>query len=124
MAWIFLFIAGLLEIAWAIGLKETHGFTRLWPSVLTGLALAASMFLLAWAARDIPIGTAYPIWVGIGALGTAILGIMLYQEPAGIARILFIVLLVGSIIGLKVTSGTIAPRAEAIEAIEDAAPRA
>jgi len=113
MAWLWLIIAGLLEVGWAIGLKETHGFTRLWPSVLTGIALAGSMVLLAWAAREIPIGTAYPIWVGIGALGTAVLGIILYGEPASAARVVFIALLVGSIIGLKVTSGTTSSRVEA-----------
>ncbi len=114
MAWLWLIIAGLLEVGWAIGLKETQGFTRLVPSVLTGIALAGSMFLLALAAREIPIGTAYPIWVGIGALGTAVLGILLYGEPATMARWLFIVLLVGSIIGLKVTSGVATPRAETV----------
>jgi quaternary ammonium compound-resistance protein SugE len=114
MAWLWLIIAGLLEVGWAIGLKETQGFTRLVPSILTAIALAASMFLLALAAREIPIGTAYPIWVGIGALGTAVLGMYLYGEPASAARIVFIALLVGSIIGLKVTSGATTPRGEMV----------
>ena len=80
MAWILLFIAGLLETGWAIGLKYTDGFTRLWPSVLTVAGIAVSMFLLAVAARTLPIGTAYAVWVGIGAAGTAILGIVLFGE--------------------------------------------
>jgi|SRR5690606_13918958 quaternary ammonium compound-resistance protein SugE len=118
MAWVFLIIAGLLEVGWAIGLKEAQGFTRLWPTVLTAVALAASMILLAWAAREIPIGTAYPIWVGIGALGTAVLGMMLYGESASVARIVCIVLLVGSIIGLKVTSGKVTPDVELSGTVE------
>lgn len=101
MAWILLFIAGLLEVAWAIGLKYTHGFTRLWPSVFTITAIGASMYLLAVAARTLPIGTAYAVWVGIGAAGTAILGVWLLKEPVSPARVVFLVLLVISIVGLK-----------------------
>lgn len=103
MPWLLLFLAGLFEIAWAIGLKYTHGFTRLWPSVGTVAALAASMVLLALAARTLPIGTAYAVWVGIGALGAAVLGIVLFGESREPARLAFLALLVVSIVGLKVT---------------------
>ena len=106
MAWIYLTIAGVLEVAWAIGLSKTEGFTKLWPSVWTALGLAGSMWLLALAARTIPIGTAYPIWTGIGAVGTAILGMILLKEPATAMRILFIVMIVGGIVGLKATAKT------------------
>ncbi|MBI1291283.1 QacE family quaternary ammonium compound efflux SMR transporter [bacterium] len=105
MPWFCLIVAGLLEVGWAIGLKESHGFTRLWPSVATVVGLAASMALLGWSARYIPIGTAYPVWVGIGALGTAVLGMVLYREPVTAARMACMVLLVVSIVGLKLTSG-------------------
>lgn len=104
-AWILLVIAGLLEVGWAIGLKYTHGFTRLTPSLMTLAALAGSMFLLARAATVLPIGTAYGIWVGIGALGAALLGIFLFQESASLPRLFFLGLLLVSIIGLKLTSG-------------------
>lgn len=104
MSWIFLVIAGLLEICWAIGLKYTEGFTKLIPSIFTLITLALSMFMLAKAAQSIPIGTAYGIWVGIGALGAAIMGIYLFQESANPARIFFLVLLLIAIIGLKLTS--------------------
>lgn len=103
-AWVFLVFAGLLEISWAIGLKYTDGFTRLLPSALTIIALAASMLLLAKAAQVLPIGTAYAIWVGIGAFGTAILGIVLFHEPVTLFRLLFLALLLMSIIGLKYTA--------------------
>lgn len=103
MAWLWLIIAGLLETGWAIGLKSTDGFTKLWPSVLTIAGIALSMFLLSVAARTLPIGTAYPIWVGIGAAGAVILGIVLLGEPATLARVFFLVLLLVAIIGLKVT---------------------
>lgn len=105
MAWVLLVFAGVLEVGWSIGLKFTEGFTRLWPSVWTVLGFAASMFLLAQAARTLPIGTAYGVWVGIGAAGAAILGIVLLGEPATVARVFFIALLLASVIGLKVTSG-------------------
>lgn len=104
-AWIYLIIAGILETGWAIGLKYTEGFTKLIPSVLTGVALAGSMYLLALAAKTLPIGTAYGVWVGIGALGAAILGIILFQEPVTAGRLFFLALLLISIIGLKMTSG-------------------
>lgn len=101
MAWMILVLAGLLEIGWAVGLKYTEGFSKWWPSVGTGGAILASMYLLAVAARTIPIGTAYAVWVGIGAAGTAVLGIVLLKEPATPARIVFLLLLVVSILGLK-----------------------
>jgi quaternary ammonium compound-resistance protein SugE len=104
MAWIILVVAGLLEIAWAVGLKYTAGFTRLVPSVLVGAAIIGSMVLLGIAVKTLPIGTAYAVWVGIGATGAAILGIILFNEPATPARLLFLALLVGSILGLKLTS--------------------
>ncbi len=103
--WIYLTIAGFLEVGWAVGLKYTYGFTRLIPSILVALSLAGSMYLLALAAKTIPIGTAYGVWVGIGALGAAILGIILFKEPATAWRLFFLVLLLVSIVGLKVTSG-------------------
>jgi len=107
MAWIILIVAGLLEVGWAIGLKYTHGFTRAWPSALTIIAIIASMYLLAVAARTLPIGTAYAVWVGIGAAGTAILGIVLLKEPATAARVFFLVMLGASIVGLKMTADPI-----------------
>lgn len=103
MAWLWLIIAGLLETGWAIGLKYTDGFTKLWPSVLTIAGIALSMFLLSVAARTLSIGTAYPIWVGIGAAGAVILGIVVLGEPATLARLFFLVLLLVSIVGLKLT---------------------
>lgn len=105
-AWIFLIIAGLLEVCWAIGLKYTEGFTKLLPSLFTLSTLAASMFLLARAAQTLPIGTAYGVWVGIGALGAAILGITLFNESAAPLRLVFLGLLLVSIIGLKLTSNS------------------
>jgi quaternary ammonium compound-resistance protein SugE len=105
MAWAILFVAGLFEIAWAVGLKYTEGFTRLLPSVLTVAAMIVSMGLLGVAAKSLPIGTAYAVWVGIGALGAAVLGIFLFHEPVTPARVFFLALLLTSIIGLKFTSG-------------------
>ncbi len=104
MAWIYLIIAGVLETGWAIGLKYTEGFTRLVPSVLTAGAIAASMFLLGLAAKTIPIGTAYSVWVGIGAVGAVILGIVLFDEPKDLARLAFVGLLIVSLVGLKLTT--------------------
>ncbi len=103
-AWMMLLAAGILEIAWTVGLKYSQGFTRMVPSLFTGGALALSMYLLAKAAQDLPIGTAYGVWVGIGALGAAVMGMILFKEPATPARIFFLILLLASIIGLKVTS--------------------
>jgi quaternary ammonium compound-resistance protein SugE len=102
--WLALVVAGLLEVCWAVGLKYTDGFRRPIPSVLVIAAIAASMFLLSWAARTLPIGTAYAVWVGIGACGAAILGIVLFAEPVTPARIVFLVMLVVAIAGLKITS--------------------
>lgn len=104
MAWFNLFIAGLLEVVWSLGLKYTHGFTRPLPSVITGVALVASMLLLARAARTLPIGTAYAVWVGIGVVGAAIGGVVLFDEAMPPLRVVFLALLVGSLIGLKMTS--------------------
>jgi quaternary ammonium compound-resistance protein SugE len=103
-AWIMLFFAGLLEVGWAIGLKFTDGFTRFIPSAFTLLALAGSMYLLSKAAESLPIGTAYSVWVGIGAVGAGVLGILLFEEPATLPRIGFMALLVISILGLKITA--------------------
>lgn len=102
--WTLLVLAGLLEIGWAIGLKYTDGFTRLVPSLLTGLAMASSMYLLALAARELPIGTAYAVWTGIGALGTAALGMVLFDEPRDAFRLTSIALIVGGVLGLKLTA--------------------
>jgi quaternary ammonium compound-resistance protein SugE len=104
ISWFALVVAGLLEVCWAVGLKYTDGFRRPLPSVLVILAIAASMFLLSWSARTLPIGTAYAVWVGIGAFGAAILGIVLFGEPVTAARIGFLVLLLVAIVGLKATS--------------------
>jgi quaternary ammonium compound-resistance protein SugE len=106
MAWIILIIAGCMEIGWAIGLKYTEGFTRPVPSVLTAAAIVGSMLLLAKATQTLPIGTAYAVWVGIGAAGAAVLGMVLFQEAASPARLLFLGMLVVAIIGLKMTSGS------------------
>jgi quaternary ammonium compound-resistance protein SugE len=106
MAWIVLVIAGLCEIGWAIGLKYTDGFTRLLPSVLTVLAMIVSVLLLGWALKSLPVGTAYAVWTGIGAVGTAILGIVLFGDPANAARLACIALIVAGIVGLKVVTPT------------------
>jgi len=103
-SWIILVIAGLFEVCWAIGLKYTQGFTKPIPSIFTLLTLAGSMYLLAKASENLPMGTAYGVWVGIGALGAAILGIFLFNEPVSIPRIFFLALLLISIIGLKMTA--------------------
>jgi quaternary ammonium compound-resistance protein SugE len=104
MAWIYLLIAGLFEIGWAIGLKYTEGWTRALPSMWTGFAMVASIVLLGKALHSIPVGTGYAIWTGIGAAGTAALGIILFGESAAPARLACIVLIVAGIVGLKVTS--------------------
>ncbi|MBL8599307.1 MAG: quaternary ammonium compound efflux SMR transporter SugE [Devosia sp.] len=104
MAWVYLVIAGLLEVGWAIGLKYTEGFTRLVPSVLTVGSMVLSVALLGLALRDLPVGTAYAIWTGIGAVGVAALGIMLFQEPATAIRLASIALIVVGIVGLKFAS--------------------
>jgi quaternary ammonium compound-resistance protein SugE len=104
MAWVYLFVAGLFEIGWAIGLKYTDGFTRLAPSAITGAAMVASLYFLALAVRTIPIGTGYAVWTGIGAVGVAILGIILFNEPRDLVRIGSILLIVAGIVGLKLVS--------------------
>ena len=104
MAWVFLTAAGLLEIVWAVGLKYTEGFTRLVPSVITAVAMIGSVYLLALAVRAIPIGTAYAVWTGIGAVGVAILGMVLFGEPKDALRIGSILLIVLGIAGLKLVT--------------------
>lgn len=101
MSWIYLLIAAALEIVWASGLKSTAGFTRLWPSLGVGAAMAASLFLLAVAARGLPIGTAYAVWTGIGAAGTAVVGIFLFGENASPARLGCLALIIIGVAGLK-----------------------
>jgi quaternary ammonium compound-resistance protein SugE len=103
-AWLQLVLAGLLEVCWAVGLKYTDGFRRPLPSIFVVVTLAGSMFLLASAARTLPIGTAYAVWVGIGALGAVIFGIVLLREPVSAARLGFLALLLVAIIGVKMTS--------------------
>ncbi|WP_221355857.1 DMT family transporter [Streptomyces beigongshangae] len=105
MAWVLLVVAGLLEVGWSVGMKYTEGFTRLVPSVLTGAGIVASMLLLAQAARTLPIGTAYGVWVGIGAAGAAVYGMAVLGEPATAARVFFVCLLLVAVVGLKATSG-------------------
>nr|WP_306606408.1 quaternary ammonium compound efflux SMR transporter SugE [Azonexus sp.] len=101
LAWIILFVAGLCEIGWAVGLKYTEGFSRLWPSVWTVLAMIASVALLGWSLKVLPLGTAYAVWTGIGAVGTALLGMYLFGESREVARLLSIGLIVAGIVGLK-----------------------
>jgi quaternary ammonium compound-resistance protein SugE len=104
MAWLVLFVAGLFETAWAIGLKYTDGFTRLWPTVGTVIAMIISVVLLGLAMRTLPVGTAYAVWTGIGTLGTVILGIHLFGDPATVGRMLCVGLILAGIIGLKLLS--------------------
>lgn len=104
MAWFLLLVAGLLEVGWAIGLKYTEGFTRPLPTVLTVGAMVASIGLLGVAMKSLPVGTAYAIWVGIGAVGTALLGMWLFKEPATVGRLLSLALIVAGIVGLKLSS--------------------
>jgi quaternary ammonium compound-resistance protein SugE len=105
MPWLYLFIAGLLELGWAIGLKYTHGFTRLWPSVGTAACMIVSLIFLSLALKTIPVGTGYAVWTGIGAVGTAVLGMVLFHESRDVARVLCLVLIIAGIIGLKLVSG-------------------
>ena len=100
-AWLILFVAGLCEIGWAVGLKYTEGFSRLWPSAATLVAMAASVVLLGWSLKVLPLGTAYAVWTGIGAVGTAILGMVLFGESKEVARLVSIGLIVAGIAGLK-----------------------
>lgn len=112
MSWFILVIAGLLEVVWAIGLKYTHGFTRITPSIITVVAMLISVVLLSWAMKTLPVGTAYAVWTGIGAVGAAIAGIVLLGESASLARIVSLCLIVAGIIGLKIsaTNGADRPR--------------
>jgi quaternary ammonium compound-resistance protein SugE len=103
MVWGVLFVAGLFEIGWAIGLKYTEGFTKLWPSIATGVSMVLSVTLLAFTMKTLPVGTAYAIWTGIGAVGTVAFGILLFNEPVTVARLLCICLIVSGIVGLKLT---------------------
>lgn len=106
MAWVVLAIAGLLEMAWALLLKESHGFSRLWPTIGFVITLAASMALLAWSLKYLPVGTAYAVWTGIGAAGTAIVGMLFLGESRDVMRLVSLVLLISGIVGLQVTSGS------------------
>lgn len=104
MAWVILIVAGLFEMAWVVGLKYSHGLTRLGPSLFTVVTLGISIVLLGWAIRTLPMGTAYPVWTGIGAIGTVILGIVLFNEPVSALRIACIAMILAGIIGLKATT--------------------
>jgi quaternary ammonium compound-resistance protein SugE len=104
MAWIILVVAGLFEIGWAVGLKYTEGFTRLWPTIGTVLAMTISLWLLGIAMKSLPMGTAYSVWVGVGAVGTVILGIVLLGEPANAGRLISVALIIAGIIGLKLAT--------------------
>lgn len=104
MSWLVLTVAGLLEVVWAIGLKYTHGFSRLTPSVITVVAMLASIALLSWSMKSLPVGTAYAVWTGIGAVGAAITGIVLLGESASPARLFSLALIVCGIIGLKLSA--------------------
>jgi quaternary ammonium compound-resistance protein SugE len=104
MDWVILVLAGLFEVGWAIGLKYTEGFTRLWPTVWTVSAMIISLWLLGIAVKSLPVGTAYSVWVGVGAVGTVILGIVLLGEPANAARLISVALIIAGIIGLKLAT--------------------
>ena len=104
MAWIILVIAGLFEVGWAIGLKYTEGFTRLWPTVWTVMAMVVSLWLLGIAMKSLPVGTAYSIWVGVGAVGTVVLGILLLGESANAARLVSVACIIAGIVGLKLAT--------------------
>jgi quaternary ammonium compound-resistance protein SugE len=104
MAWVSLLIAGLLEVVWAIGLKYTEGFSRFWPSVITAAAMVASLYFLAQALKTLPVGTGYAVWTGIGAVGTALFGILLFSESVNPGRLISIALIVGGIVGLKLSA--------------------
>ena len=109
MAWLILIIAGVAETAWAIALKHSHGFTRLWPSVIAVVGMTVSFLLLAWSLRTIPLGTGYAVWTGIGAAGAVIAGIVLFDEPRGAGRIFFVALILVGIVGLHATRGAASP---------------
>jgi quaternary ammonium compound-resistance protein SugE len=107
MAWFILIIAGLFETVWAVALKYSEGFTRLWPTVITAVAMIISLYLLAISLKTLPLGTAYTIWTGIGALGTVIYGIMVFGESKDLLKLIFIMMILGGIVGLKVVSGKV-----------------
>ena len=102
MSWFILFIAGLFEVVWAVGIKYTEGWTKLWPAVFTVLAMIASFYLLSVALKTIPMGTAYAVWTGVGIIGTAIFGIIYFKEPTDILRMVCILLIISGIVGLRV----------------------
>jgi quaternary ammonium compound-resistance protein SugE len=104
MAWVYIIIAGIFEVTWAVGLKYSLGFTRLWPSLGTAIAMLASIYFLNVAVKTLPVGTAYAVWTGIGAVGTALMGIILFDEPKAVVRLLCIMLVVVGVVGLKFTS--------------------
>lgn len=106
MNWIYLLIAGILEVGWAVGLKYTDGWTKLYPSILTVIGMIASFYFLSLALKSLPIGTAYAIWTGIGTVGAAVLGMILFDEPRDVIRILCIMLIIAAIAGLKITSAS------------------
>ena len=106
MAWLYLFIAGMFEIVWAIALKYSEGFSKLWPSTITIVGMGISIYFLAIALKTLPIGVAYAIWTGIGAIGTVILGMILFDESKDLLKIIFILLIVTGIVGLRIFSGT------------------
>ena len=104
MPWVILVIAGVFETAWAVGMKYSDGFTRLWPSIFTLVCIVISMWLLAYSLKWLPVGTAYAVWTGIGAVGTAVLGIVLFGEPHELIRLFFIFLIIVGLVGLKIFS--------------------
>lgn len=104
MAWFILFIAGIFEIGWAVGMKYSEGFSKLWPSVFTVVSMALSVYLLSLAIKEIPIGTAYAVWTGIGIAGTSIFGILIFNEPTELLKIIFILMILVAIVGLKLIS--------------------
>lgn len=104
MSWVYLFIAGLLEVAWAIGLKYTNGWTKLWPSVFTIFSMIVGFYFLSLSLKTLPIGTAYAVWTGIGTVGTAVLGVILFHESSSVLRMMCISFIVMGIVGLKVLS--------------------
>jgi len=104
MAWFYLLVAGIFEIGWAIGMKYTHGFTRFWPVVFTLGSMILSVYLLSLATKTIPLGTAYAVWTGIGIVGTSILGIIIFNEPVEVLRVVFIAMILIAIVGLKIIS--------------------
>ena len=122
MAWICLFVAALFEVAWAVGMKHSYGFTRLWPTVYTFAASLVSFVLLAQATRDLPVGTSYAVWTGIGAAGTAALGIVWFGESASLARLICIALIVAGVAGLKLSappSESVVPPPSGVERMKD-----